>query len=223
MMSTLVIAACAGAVLGFVLGLAFARRQLHAYEARFAQALEDARTDPLTGLWNRKAFDENLELHAAVARRYAVPLTLLLLDVDHFKKLNDTQGHAAGDRLLRELANVIRAAVREADFVARLGGDELAILLPQTDAAGASVLASRLREKFRKEHERPETPQLAGGTTFSIGIAGLAPNEPAASLVERADRALYHAKESGRDRVHWHEGTNVRPVVSEPGAKRAVI
>lgn len=222
MSSTLLIVGCAGLALGFVLGLAFARRQLHEYEARFVAALADARTDPLTGMLNRKAFDENLEVHAAVARRYAVPLSLLLLDIDHFKAINDSQGHAAGDQVLRKLADVIRATVREADIVARFGGDELALILPQTDAEGAAVLAQRIRDKFRTtpEIQNPAAPGPAA--TVSAGIAALALNEPAASLVERADRALYHAKESGRDRVHWHDGTTTHPVASKPRGNGAV-
>lgn len=207
------IAAClaclfCGLILGVMLGLGYTRRQLFEYEARFRQAVDEARTDPLTGLWNRKAFDEAAMMQTAVARRYGGPLSLLVVDVDRFKTINDAEGHAAGDHALQKLAQVIRETTRESDFVARLGGDEFALLLPQTDAPGAAVLAQRIRERLVTAQQSPATSESKFTMTFSGGIAMLTAGETATSLLERADQALYHAKESGRDRIHEHDGTN---------------
>lgn len=156
---------------------------------------ELARTDPLTGLRNRRAFDDSLELELAVVERTQSPLSLLVLDVDHFKQINDHFGHEAGDKVLRAIAQVLSGCVRIIDIVARVGGEEFAVVLPHTDEAGALEVAQRMRAAVAQAH------WLGQPTTISIGTASLQDTENARSLFARADAALYAAKKSGRNRV----------------------
>lgn len=156
---------------------------------------ELARTDPLTGLHNRRAFDDGLELELAVVERTQSPLSLLVLDVDHFKQINDSFGHDAGDKVLRSIAQVLSGCVRIIDIVARVGGEEFAVILPHTDATGAHEVAQRMRVAVA------QASWLVQPTTVSIGAASLRNAETASSLVARADAALYAAKKSGRNRV----------------------
>jgi diguanylate cyclase (GGDEF)-like protein/PAS domain S-box-containing protein len=152
--------------------------------------------DSLTGLGNRRAFEQRMAQEAGQARRYGTPLSILLMDVDSFKSYNDTYGHPAGDEVLRILAKVIRTQGRETDFFARYGGEEFIIILPQTDADGASVLAERLRAAV----EKADWPERA--MTASLGAATLLPSMPdEESLVAAADQALYAAKNAGRNCV----------------------
>lgn len=159
-------------------------------------------TDPITGLYNRRYFFSIVNALIAEAARYRHPITFMLLDLDHFKKVNDTYGHAKGDLALRHLANSIRHVVRESDVVARFGGDEFVIFLPQTETAQAVYLAERLRE-----HLLNKPVPLIGDNFFislSIGMTSVpAPYESVSidSLMEQADLALYQAKQSGRNRV----------------------
>jgi len=160
-----------------------------------------ARTDALTELANRRQFMEVLARELDRAVRYGRPLALVLLDLDRFKVVNDTHGHAAGDRVLKAAARALRSVCRDVDLAARIGGEELALLLPETGVAGASSLAERLRQTLEAtQHELP-----TGGTfqvTASMGIASAGENaRTAADLMDRADQALYRAKEEGRNRV----------------------
>jgi diguanylate cyclase len=148
-----------------------------------------ARTDSLTGVPNRRAWDEELPRELARAARSGQPVCVALLDLDHFKRYNDRHGHQAGDRLLKEAAAAWQAAVRKTDLVARYGGEEFAILLPDCGLDDAVEIAARLR-----------TAQPEG--TCSLGVAQWDGREDVTALVARADRALYAAKEAGRDRVH---------------------
>lgn len=159
--------------------------------------------DGLTGISNRRHFDEQLDIEVRRARRAMVPVALLLIDVDHFKAFNDAFGHQQGDQCLRAIATTIASlACRSGDLAARYGGEEFAVLLPGTDLAGATGLADSLRIGVRAlglEH----TPRF-GAVTISIGVAALLPRQEDASgeaLVQAADRALYRAKAAGRDRV----------------------
>jgi two-component system, cell cycle response regulator len=155
-----------------------------------------ARTDGLTGIANHRAFQEFLQQHFHEARRYRQPLTLTLIDVDHFKQFNDAFGHQAGDEVLKRVARILRENVRQADFVARYGGEEFAIVFPSTDIESAMQVAERLRQAIEQaewEH-RP--------VTASFGVASLlfcmkTPHE----LIAAADTALYQAKAAGRNRV----------------------
>jgi diguanylate cyclase (GGDEF)-like protein len=159
-----------------------------------------SQTDALTGLANRRALSQHLreELHRSA--RYRTPLSLLLIDVDGLKQVNDTQGHAAGDQLLRVVARAITHTLRETDFGARWGGDEFGIIAPNTTSESARASAERLAVQIRKErNQHGRTP------TVSIGIATFDPARPeqadVESLTHAADRALYQAKANGRDRV----------------------
>ncbi|MDW5592708.1 sensor domain-containing diguanylate cyclase [Conexibacter stalactiti] len=175
------------------------RRTLATLADQAAVALERAtlldrleqlsRTDPLTGLSNRRMLDEVLAREIARAARTSEPLTLAMLDLDHFKLYNDRLGHQAGDRLLRHAADAWENAVRRSDLVARYGGEEFTLVLPQCDAGSARALIERVRAA---------TPD---GETCSIGCATWDGIETPAALLDRADRALYAAKRAGRDRV----------------------
>ena len=161
---------------------------------------ELATTDALTGLANRRAFDHSLQLELAIVERRATPLSLLMLDVDHFKRINDTLGHEAGDKVLLSMAQLLSGCARVIDVVARVGGEEFAVILPNTDAQGALEVAERMRIAVAQAH------WLGHPTTISLGAATLQQQEDAASLYARADAALYAAKTAGRNRVVSAEG-----------------
>jgi diguanylate cyclase (GGDEF)-like protein len=159
-----------------------------------------ATTDVLTGLANRRSLFENLEQETYRARRYGAPFSLVLLDVDHFKRINDNWGHAVGDRVLREIARTTHAVLRKTDIAGRYGGEEFLVLLPDTDLEEATSLAQRLNQKIAQEVVTPEQSSPRA-VTVSIGVALLAPDESGEELIQRADQALYRAKQSGRNRV----------------------
>lgn len=165
---------------------------------------ESASRDVLTGLQNRRRFDEVLETEFELATENAWPLTIAFIDLDHFKTVNDTQGHLAGDAVLTRVANVLTSQLRKRDFIMRYGGDEFVAVLPGTDLATARRVFERLRETVSKE----TFDGTRGGTfriTLSIGLAshmdGARRLDSALDLVRAADRALYGAKGSGRDRI----------------------
>jgi diguanylate cyclase (GGDEF)-like protein len=159
-----------------------------------------ARTDALTGLPNRREFDQQLGSLLAQADRFGHSVSLIMADVDHFKKVNDTFGHEAGDQVLKSIAKTLTDTVRQVDVVARFGGEEIAILLPQTSLPGAVELADRLRKQIESK------PIQVGGNeisvTISCGVAcypdGVLTKE---ALFAAADRALYDAKNAGRNCV----------------------
>jgi diguanylate cyclase (GGDEF)-like protein len=159
-----------------------------------------ATTDSLTGLGNRRFLFERLGQEVYRARRYHTPLSLLLFDIDHFKRINDGWGHAVGDHVLREIARETHQSLRKADTAGRYGGEEFIVLLPETDLAEAVALAHRLNREISRKVIKPErgSPILV---TVSVGVATLAPAESGEELVQRADQALYRAKQAGRDRV----------------------
>lgn len=166
--------------------------------ARLFQKMEhQALTDGLTGCFNRRFFEIQLERDMHLATRMRQPVSLILLDIDHFKHVNDTHGHDAGDSALRILANALREEVRGVDTAARYGGEEFAIILPQAGREGAKVVAERLRSRI----ERTEVPGV-GCITASLGVATF-PNDASSRelLVTSADRALFLAKRTGRNRV----------------------
>lgn len=162
----------------------------------FTETRRFANTDGLTGLFNHRYFYHLLDTEVKRARRYSRPLSLIMLDIDHFKQFNDRYGHLAGDEALRSLAQILRKNSRRVDTVARYGGEEFAIILPETDLAQAAVQAERLRAAA-EEHQWPE-----GHLTISLGAATLtAEMARVEDLVRDADRPLYHAKEAGRNQV----------------------
>ena len=160
-------------------------------------------TDSLTGLKNRRYFDQRLHEEIAHSRRYRLPLSLLLIDVDHFKVVNDTYGHQIGDEVLKNLSKVILEMVRDSDIVARYGGEEIAITTPNTEKAEAILLAERLRNIVQKSTLASiDATQEVVQITISIGVSTLnlvVMDKDA--LVEEADKALYEAKKLGRNRV----------------------
>jgi two-component system, cell cycle response regulator len=169
-------------------------------ERELASLAEVARRDALTGLANRRAFDEALLREVARARRSGAALAVVVLDVDHFKRVNDAHGHAAGDLVLAEVAARARAALRAGDLLARVGGEELAAVLPAADLAAAAEVAERIRSGLAA------APVVAGGAalavTASLGCAALLPSDAdGAAVLARADARLYDAKRGGRNRV----------------------
>jgi len=160
-----------------------------------------SRTDHLTGLYNRRHLDEQLHQFRSSSRRHGTPLTVLIVDVDHFKRVNDTAGHPAGDAVLQQVAARLSGAVRDEDVVGRWGGEEFLVLAPQTDALGGDTLAERLRGAVG---ESPvELPDLTLQITVSVGGAtdgDGAPLDRDESLLQVADANLYAAKTGGRNR-----------------------
>ena len=155
-----------------------------------------ANTDPLTGLSNRRKFTELLEQEIERARRYGRALSLVMLDIDRLKDINDKFGHDVGDAVLKAVAEVGRGLIRRTDHYARWGGDEFMIIAPETPVAGAQQLAEKIR--FALEEEMFPT---VGHLTASVGLTSLAPGDDAESLVRRVDRFLLAAKNEGRDRI----------------------
>src|SRR5215469_15703471 len=161
---------------------------------------EETRLDSLTGLHNRRAFEEMIQREVQLAARDNTPLTLLMMDLDHFKQLNDTWGHALGDRALRTFGGVLLTVTGTRDAVARLGGEEFAILLPGRSARNAVALAERLRATV--EGLRLSEGEELVRFTVSVGLSSLQPGEVSFEpMLRRADRALYKVKRSGRNRV----------------------
>ncbi|MBS3804193.1 MAG: diguanylate cyclase, partial [Oleiphilaceae bacterium] len=155
-----------------------------------------AATDILTGLINRWSFDEVLREEIERTRRHGRPLSLIMVDIDHFKEVNDACGHDVGDDVLVQLCGILRVNLRVGDHFARWGGEEFMILTPETDLEQAKALANKLRETIK------ETPFPDVGTlTASFGVVHVRPGEPVKTLLKRVDRLLYEAKEQGRDRV----------------------
>jgi two-component system cell cycle response regulator len=167
-----------------------------------ASAAELAMRDSLTGLFNRRAFDNRLSEELQRAVRYERPLSLLMIDIDHFKRYNDQHGHPQGDVLLRELSGLLLGCIRSTDFVARYGGEEFAVILPETSPPHALSVANTLLERVRAHPLPLRETQPGGALTVSIGIAGHSPDRPNADrLVQAADQALYQAKGAGRNRL----------------------
>ena len=160
--------------------------------------VEQQRThDPLTGLLNRRGFDAQMNYALALARRSGRPLSLITLDVDHFKRINDTHGHDVGDEVLQRLAHTLAQRLRDSDVVARLGGEEFAALLPDTDLEGARAIAQALVDA-----QAALTDPVVGRITASAGVSTLrGADDTAQRLLRRGDEALYEAKGQGRNRV----------------------
>ena len=182
------------------LGLMISHRRL--LEHIHAQTIRDELTD----VYNRRYLDTKLRDEVRRAKRYKRPISVLMLDLDHFKQINDTLGHAQGDETLRELAKLLRGQTREIDVVCRYGGDEFTMVLPETDAQAAARKAERLRQKvagfdFRNLTDAGRPLRLS----LSIGVAALEESVgDEADLLKRADDALFRSKRGGRNRVTLH-------------------
>lgn len=195
--------ATAGALVGAAAIVGALRRRI---DYLLTKLVETARTDELTGLPNRRAFNEELARALARAARSGEPLSLCVLDLDHFKNVNDRFGHQVGDEVLANAAEVLRVSLREGDLAARYGGEEFAALLPATDSATAYAVAERVRAAIAGAAARPGLQ-----VTVSIGTASATAEADcdASDLLRRADRALYAAKRTGRNRVLRDESAAV--------------
>jgi diguanylate cyclase (GGDEF)-like protein len=165
----------------------------------YKQAVEKAYSDPLTGLNNRAAFDKSIEQEIDLAKRHGHTLSLMMLDLDRFKQINDNYGHIVGDAVLKSFADCIMECMRSSDIVFRYGGEEFVILLRNTQIAGAQLLAERMRKNV--EEMKFDYNNIKLNISVSIGLAELQEDDDRLKLVERADALLYKAKESGRNRV----------------------
>ena len=172
--------------------------------------LAEARTDALTGLKNRRAFNEELNRQFAQRQRQGIVFSLLLIDLDQFKQVNDTHGHPAGDLVLQTVADLLTKTLREMDLVYRYGGDEFAVICPGSRLREAATAAERIRQAVER------TPvQLGDGSnslTLSVGVAEVGGSEIADGLLQRTDEALYAAKHAGRNRVRQSDGQLGVPV-----------
>jgi diguanylate cyclase (GGDEF)-like protein len=174
--------------------------------ALIEQTRQVAMTDALTGVMNRRAFLEAMDRERSRVKRFGHALSILLLDLDHFKQVNDTRGHGVGDEVLKGLSGVLRKMARKADLVARWGGEEFIVGLPETAEAGARVAAERLRRAISDTLYSVPGGEAVSATA-SIGMATIQADESVDELIARADQAMYLAKARGRNRV---EGTEAK-------------
>ncbi|MGO8751702.1 MAG: GGDEF domain-containing protein [Thermoguttaceae bacterium] len=180
--------------------------------------MTEARTDPLTRLPNRRAFDSALARHIALWQRTAAAFSVMIVDADQFKTINDRHGHPIGDLVLRGMAEVLERTLRKADVIARIGGEEFAVILANAVRADACLAAEHCRTAvesydFRRDDLNPHP-------TISLGVAFMQASDTAASITERADEALYAAKQAGRNRVYVHDGAGCRPAIPAAAPER---
>lgn len=167
--------------------------------ATYEQKLVEMNTkDALTGIYNRRFLESRLQEECERHRRHSRPLSLMMIDIDFFKKVNDTYGHQCGDMVLQSVAGKTAAVVRKSDFVARYGGEEFCCLLPETAAEDAEIVAENLRTHIEEIENRFDNNSIK--VTISLGISGLTTEDSPETLLKRADDALYQAKHSGRNR-----------------------
>ena len=177
-------------------------RELDTIRDSLNKSEERARTDTLTGLPNRRALDEFFRKAQIAAMEQGEPLSVLLIDIDHFKTFNDNFGHGVGDQVLRLMSNVLRERLRDIDLPARYGGEELIAVLPGADLATCVAVAERIRRLISESRiTRRSTGEILPSITVSIGVGQFQFGESMADLIDRCDRALYLAKRTGRDRV----------------------
>jgi diguanylate cyclase len=165
----------------------------------------EVRTDALTGIANRRGLDESLTGQLALMNRYGVAFSLAMFDIDHFKDVNDEQGHLRGDQTLQQVARLLNESAREPDVVARYGGEEFVVVMPQTDLEGACIFAERFRLRLQEDMH----------LTVSGGVTAALDGDTADSILSRADAALYQAKAAGRNRVFRHTGHEVEPIYED--------
>lgn len=185
------------------------------HDRMMSKAIEDANHDFLTGAWSRRAFFEFATRELTRARRMQRSLSLLVFDVDHFKRINDTHGHAAGDRVLVEIVARAELEIRSMDYIARMGGEEFAVLLPEVDAAAAIAVAERLRIRLGTQTAADPATIAAVPYTVSVGVATHDGRETMAELMHRADMALYAAKSGGRNIVVSADAPETQPLTAD--------
>lgn len=182
--------------------LAHSRQEIETLKRELEHARIEALTDPLTGALNRRGFEMQFSRVLAESESSGSAISMIMLDIDHFKKINDTHGHLFGDKVIRGVAEVLKANVKGRDAIARLGGEEFGVLLPETPLSGALALADKIRLMVERGRIRRQDGQNeVGGITVSLGVAELDPNEDTVAFINRADQALYLSKENGRNRV----------------------
>jgi diguanylate cyclase len=192
------------------------RQEINQLQINLEAVRNESLTDPLTSLANRKYFDQALEKALAQSAISGEPLSLMLTDIDHFKKFNDTFGHLTGDQVLRLVALAVKQNVKGQDIAARYGGEEFAIILPTTAMRSALIVADHVRRAvMTKELMKRSTGEHLGRVTVSIGVATAQRGESVQSLIERADACLYTAKRCGRNRVMCEADPEVRTVETQ--------
>jgi diguanylate cyclase len=182
--------------------LLVSKQEIEQLQQNLQAVRTESLTDPLTTLSNRKFFDQSLAKAMAEAKEKNEPLSLLMADIDHFKKFNDAYGHLTGDQVLRLVALAVKQNVKGQDVAARYGGEEFVIALPNTALQSAITVAEHVRRAVMiKELVKRSTGEKLGRVTLSLGAAVLHPNDTAQTLIDRADKCLYAAKHNGRNRV----------------------
>ncbi|MFN3465705.1 MAG: GGDEF domain-containing protein [Terricaulis sp.] len=177
-------------------------RQVASLKTALQHVKVEALTDRLTGLANRRLFDDTLDAKLAEAEADAAPLSLLMCDIDHFKRFNDTWGHQVGDQVIRYIASVLRAHASGDALAARYGGEEFSVILPRASLERAQACASAIQSAVNSKHlSRRSTGESIGAVTISIGLAAWRRGESASHLIERADQCLYASKRAGRNRI----------------------
>ncbi len=184
--------------------LTYARLRMEQQAQEIDRTRREARTDALSGVSNRKAFDERLDLMLRIWRREGEPFVLILTDIDHFKWINDTHGHLAGDCVVAHVGEFLRKRLRDDDFVARYGGDEFAMLLPGAQLDVAATIAERIRAEIAKQNFDTQQAERVA-ITFSIGLAAVEVGDDPESILKHADDALYKSKEAGRNKVYCYQ------------------
>lgn len=182
--------------------LASSKQQVEQLNKELQSARGEALIDPLTGICNRRGFESAAKNTFDDPSVLAKGVCLLMLDIDHFKHVNDTYGHLFGDKIIRGIAETAKSKVRGQDSVARLGGEEFAVLLTETDIAGAKIVAEHFRQSIEKgKVRRLDTQEQISGITISIGVAAFANGKGIVDLIDQADKALYQSKQQGRNRT----------------------
>jgi diguanylate cyclase (GGDEF)-like protein len=205
----LIILVLAGAILLFGVIYFFVGRLMRKISEAQQKLVELATIDDLTQLNNRRYFFERFNQEVERAKRYQRPLSCIILDIDYFKRVNDTYGHLSGDQVLIDIAQILKNSCRQSDLAGRYGGEELIILLPETEAAGAMVIADRIRERIER-HQTVDGKGEIIQVTVSMGVASLTRPElekidKNERIIQYADDALLKAKKEGRNRIEFYQ------------------